>query len=46
MDVSNIKIGLYNFLIIGMMALLFIVLMKMLTAKYPIRGLTEVVQAA
>ncbi len=46
MDVSNMKIGLYNFLIVGIMALLFIVLMKMLTTKYPIKGLTEVVHAA
>lgn len=46
MDVKDVKVGLYNFAVVGMMALLFIVLLKMITSKYPVPGLTEVAQAA
>lgn len=46
LDVKDIRIGLYNFIVIGLMALLFIVLMKLVTAKFPIPGFSEVVQAA
>lgn len=46
LDVKDVKIGLYNFVVIGLMALLFIVLMKVVTSRWPIPGLTEVAQAA
>lgn len=42
-DAGDVRIGLYNFLIIGLMAILFIVMMKLLTAKFPIKGIAEVV---
>lgn len=40
-----VKIGIRNFLIIGIMAILFIVMMKVVTAKYPVPGISNVVQA-
>ena len=46
MDVKDVKVGLYNFAVVGIMALLFIVVMKMIVGKFPIPGLTEVVNAA
>jgi hypothetical protein len=42
---ASVKVGLYNFLIVGVMAMLFILLMKYVTAKYPIPGLTQAAQA-
>lgn len=45
-DAGDVRIGLYNFLIIGIMAMLFIVVMKMVTTRFPVRGLTEVVHSA
>ncbi len=40
-----VKVGIRNFLIIGILSILFIVLLKVVTAKYPIPGITNVVQA-
>ena len=40
-----VKIGIRNFFVIGLLALLFIWVMKVLTAKYNVPGLTPVVQA-
>lgn len=45
-EMKDVRIGLYNFVVIGLMALLFIVLLKMLTTKFPIKGITELVHAA
>jgi hypothetical protein len=45
-DAGDVRIGLYNFFIIGIMALLFIVVAKMVTTKFPVRGITEVVHSA
>lgn len=42
-DAGDVRIGLYNWFIIGLMAVLFIVVMKLLTAKFPIKGLSEVI---
>lgn len=44
-DAGDVRIGLYNFVIIGIIAVLFIVALKMLTTKFPIKGLTEVVHS-
>lgn len=46
MNVNDVKVGLYNFIVIGLMALLFIVCLKMVTSRFPVPGLTEVAQAA
>lgn len=46
MEMKDVRIGLYNFVVIGIMALLFIVGLKLLTAKFPIPGLTEVAHSA
>jgi hypothetical protein len=46
MNLGDVRVGLYNFVIIGIMALLFIVAMKMVTSRFPIPGVTEVVHAA
>lgn len=45
-DFGDVRIGLYNFVIVGVMAILFIVLAKMLTSKFQIPGVTEVVHSA
>jgi hypothetical protein len=45
MNVSNIKVGAYNFAIITIIAILGIALAKMLIGKFPIPGVSEVVQA-
>jgi hypothetical protein len=45
-DLKDVRVGLYNFIIIGIMALLFIVALKAITTKFPIPGLSEVAAAA
>lgn len=45
-DFKDVRIGLYNFVVIGLMALLFIVMLKAVTTKWPIPGLTEIAHAA
>jgi hypothetical protein len=42
-DAGDVRIGVYNFVIIGLMAMLFIVVLKLLTARFPVKGLAEVV---
>lgn len=43
---ADVRIGVLNWVIVGLMALTFIVVAKIITAKYQIAGVTEVVQAA
>jgi hypothetical protein len=43
---SNSKISLYNWLVIGLMAITFIVFAKMLFARYQVPGVSEVVAMA
>lgn len=45
-EVAHVKIGVYNFLVIGIEAMLFIVMAKVILAKHPIPGLTQIVGAA
>lgn len=45
-DFKDVRIGLLNWFIVGIMALTFIVVMKMITTKFPIAGVKEVVHAA
>jgi hypothetical protein len=40
-----IKFGLKNWVMVGVMAVLFIVVAKVVLTKYPVRGLTDVVTA-
>ena len=42
---GQVKLGMRNFLVIGMIAVLFIVVIKVIVTKYPIAGLTDVVNA-
>ena len=42
---GQVKIGMRNFLVIGMIAVLFIVIVKVIVTKYPVSGLTDVVNA-
>lgn len=43
---ADVRIGLLNWFIIGIMAITFIVVAKMVTAKFQIPGVTEVVHSA
>lgn len=42
---GQVKLGIRNFIVVGLLALIFIFAMKLITAKYQIPGLTPVVQA-
>ncbi len=42
---GQVKIGMRNFLVIGMIAVLFIVVAKVVFTKYPISGVTDVVNS-
>jgi hypothetical protein len=41
----NLKSGIKNWLMVGTMAVLFIVVMKVVFNKYPVAGVTDVVNA-
>lgn len=43
---GQVKIGVRNFIVVGSLALLFIFVGKVLTAKYPIAGLSPLFAAA
>ena len=43
---SNAKVSVYNWAIIGLMAITFIVFAKMITARFKIAGISEVVAMA
>lgn len=43
---ANSKITLYNWLVIGLMAITFIVFAKMIFSKWAVPGISEVVSAA
>jgi hypothetical protein len=43
---ADVRVGLLNWVIVGLMAITFIVVAKMITAKFPIAGVTEVVHSA
>jgi hypothetical protein len=40
-----VKLGVKSFLMVGVMAVLFIVLAKVVFTKYPVKGVSELVQA-
>lgn len=40
-----VKLGIKNFLMIGLMAVLFIVFAKVIFTKYEVKGVTQLVQA-
>jgi len=42
---GQVKLGIRNFIVVGAIALIFIFLAKVLTAKYPVPGLTPMVAA-
>lgn len=44
-DPADIRTSVLNFFVIGIMAVVFIVLGKMLTTKYHVRGLSEIFQS-
>ena len=46
MEPSFVGIGVYNFIAVGLMALLFIILAKLITNKWQVPGLTHIVNAA
>ncbi len=41
-----VKLGIRNFFVIGILALLFIVLGKVVFSKYPVKGVSDLFQAA
>jgi hypothetical protein len=43
---SNSKISLYNWVVIGLMAITFIVFAKMIFSRYKVPGVSEVVAMA
>lgn len=43
---ADVKPSLVSWMVVGIMAVTFIVFMKYLTAKYPVPGLTPFFQAA
>ena len=45
MPEGQVRLGVRNFVVIGMIAVLFIVVVKVIFTKYPISGLTDVVNA-
>ena len=45
MPQGQVKLGMRNFLVIGMIAVLFIVVAKVIFTKYPIAGVTDVVNS-
>lgn len=45
LDFADVKPSILNWLIIGLMAVTFIAFWKFMLTKYPIPGLSEVVQA-
>jgi len=46
MEPSFVGIGVYNFIAVGLMALLFIVLAKVIVNKWQVPGLTHVINAS
>ncbi len=46
LDMAEIKPSVYNWVAVGLMALTFIVLAKWVLAKYPVAGLSDIVNAA
>lgn len=44
-ETSNTRVSVYSFLVTGTMAAVFILLLKFLTAKFPVPGLTEAAHA-
>lgn len=43
-NVSNLKVGIYNWFVTGLMAITFIIVAKLVTARYQVPGLTDAVQ--
>lgn len=46
LEMKDVRIGLYNFVVIGLMALIFIVVAKMVFNKWQVKGVTDLVNAA
>jgi len=42
---GQVKLGVRNFMVVGALAMIFIFMMKVLTAKYAVPGLTPLVAA-
>jgi hypothetical protein len=42
---GQVKLGVRNFIVVGLLALIFIFVMKVVTAKYEVPGITPMVQA-
>jgi hypothetical protein len=45
-NVSNLKVGVYNWFVTGLMAITFIIVAKLAMARYPIAGVKEVIDIA
>lgn len=41
---GNLKLGIKNFLMVGLMSVLFIVMFKVITTKYNVAGLSTIAQ--
>ncbi len=46
METHLMGIGVWNFLVVGILALLFLVAMRAIFNKYPVSGITQIVNAA
>lgn len=44
-SVANLKVGLYNWVVTGLMAITFIIVAKIVTQRYQIPGVTEAVHS-
>ena len=45
MAAANVRVSLYNWVAIGAMAVLFIVLLKVAMTRWPLPGISDVAQA-
>jgi hypothetical protein len=45
LDFADVKPSLVSWVIVGLMAITFIVVAKFLTSRWPVKGLTEVIQS-
>lgn len=43
-NVANLRVGVYNWLVTGLMAITFIIVAKLVTARWHVPGVTEAVQ--
>lgn len=45
LDFADVKPSLVSWLVVGLMAVTFIVVAKFLTTRWPVKGLTEIIQS-